>query len=147
MSLESKIDALNASIVALTEVMKNATVSLPAAPMAPVAAPVVQAPVVPAPIVQVEVPVAAPVAAAPVMPEPPSFIAPVAPVAPAAPAAPFSDSKGLVAYVMAAYTDLGAVKGAQIQNVLTSLGYSNINDVNPDHYAALVQGVEALKAS
>lgn len=147
MSLETKIDALTVAIVALTEVMKNASVSLPAAPFAP--APVA-APVVPTPIAQVEVQVpvavAAPVAA-PVMPAPPSFIAPVAPVAPAAPVAPFSDAKGMIAYVMAAYTDLGGTKGAQIQTILGSLGYQNINDVKPEHYAALFQAVENLKAS
>ena len=40
---------------------------------------------------------------------------------------------------------LGAAKGSQIQNVLVSLGYQNINDVKPEHYGALFAGVEALK--
>jgi hypothetical protein len=59
--------------------------------------------------------------------------------------APFSDGKGLIDYVMTAYKALGATKGAQIQNVLTGMGYQNINDVKPEHYAQLFTGVEALK--
>jgi hypothetical protein len=59
--------------------------------------------------------------------------------------APFSDGKGLIDYVMGAYKALGAAKGSQIQNVLVSLGYQNINDVKPEHYGALFAGVEALK--
>jgi hypothetical protein len=66
----------------------------------------------------------------------------------AAPAAgaPFNDPKGLLEYVMGAYKALGADKGQQIQGVLTSMGYQNINDVKPEHYAQLHAGVEALKA-
>jgi hypothetical protein len=48
---------------------------------------------------------------------------------------------------MGAYKAMGAQKGAMIQTVLTGLGYQNINDVKPEHYAALHQGIEALKAS
>lgn len=48
---------------------------------------------------------------------------------------------------MTSYKALGPQKGAQIQNVLTSLAYTNISDVKPEHYAALYQGVEALKAA
>ena len=32
-----------------------------------------------------------------------------------------------------------------IQSVLTGMGYQNINDVKPEHYAALHTGIEALK--
>ena len=105
---------------------------------APVAAPVIIAPVI--------APVVAPVpVAAPVMPAPPSFAAPVvAPVVPGT--APFSDPKGLIDFVMSSYKALGTVKGAGIQGVLVSLGYQNINDVNPAHYGALFTGIEALKA-
>jgi hypothetical protein len=63
------------------------------------------------------------------------------------PAAPFTDAQGMMAYVMDSYKTLGAQKGAQIQGVLTGLGYSNINDVKPEHYGALFTGVEALKAA
>jgi hypothetical protein len=131
MSLEAKIEALTAAVVALT-----AKLEAGAAPAAPVviAAPAPSAPqtfTAPAPV--------APVVA---MPAPPSFVAP----APAAPAgAPFSDPKGLIDYVMTSYKALGPQKGAQIQTVLTSMGYGNINDVKPEHYGALFAGVEALK--
>jgi hypothetical protein len=131
MSLEAKIEALTAAVVALT-----AKLEAGAAPAAPVviAAPAPSAPqtfTAPAPV--------APVVA---MPAPPSFVAP-APVAPAN--APFSDPKGLIDYVMNSYKALGPQKGAQIQTVLTSMGYGNINDVKPEHYGALFAGVEALK--
>lgn len=79
------------------------------------------------------------------MPAPPAFAAPAA--APAATGAPFSDGKGLIDYVMGAYKELGPQKGAQIQNVLTGLGYQNINDVKPEHYGQLHAGVEALKGA
>jgi hypothetical protein len=133
MSLEAKIEALTAAVVALT-----AKLEAGAAPAAPVviAAPAPSAPqtfTAPAPV--------APVVA---MPAPPSFVAP-APVAAAPAGAPFSDPKGLIDYVMNSYKALGPQKGAQIQTVLTSMGYGNINDVKPEHYGALFTGVEALK--
>ena len=134
MSLENKIEALTAAVIALTAKLESSNVA-PAAPVAPAPAPVVQA----APVV------AAPVAA-PAMPAPPAFVAPApAPAPVAAGGAPFSDGKGLIDYVMASYKTLGSAKGAQIQNVLTQLGYQNINDVKPEHYGALFAGVEALK--
>jgi len=138
MSLENKIEALTAAVVALTAKLESGNVAAPA-PVAPAPAPVVQAAPVVAPVV------AAPVVAAPVMPAPPSFVAPVAVAAPAASGAPFSDPKGLIGYVMDSYKTLGPQKGALIQGVLTGLGYQNINDVKPEHYAALFSGVEALK--
>ena len=61
------------------------------------------------------------------------------------PHAPFIDGAGLIAYVMGAYKEMGPTKGALIQGVLTQLGYNNINDVKPEHYGSLFQGVEALK--
>lgn len=128
MSLENKIEALTAAVIALTAKLESSNVA-PAAPVAPAPAPVVQA---------------APVAA-PVMPAPPAFVAPAPAPAPVATGAPFSDGKGLIDYVMASYKTLGSAKGAQIQNVLTQLGYQNINDVKPEHYNALFAGVEALK--
>jgi len=136
MSLENKIEALTAAVIALTAKLESSNVA-PAAPVAPAPAPVVEvAPVVAAP---------APVVAAPAMPAPPAFVAPAPAPAPVAGGAPFSDGKGLIDYVMSAYKALGAAKGAQIQNVLVSLGYQNINDVKPEHYGALFAGVEALK--
>jgi len=136
MSLESKIEDLTAAIHALVAAMGARPVAAPAAaPAAPVApTPVVSAaPVAPAPVV-------------PAMPAPPVF-APPAPVAPAAtlPKAPFTDQKSLIDYVMSSYKTLGVAKGAQIQQVLVSLGHQNINDVKPENYDALFAGVEALK--
>lgn len=136
MSLESKIEALTAAVIALTAKLESTNVA-PAAPVvnptpAPVAAPA------PAPVAA---PAPAPVAAA--MPAPPTFQP--APAAPAPTGAPFSDPKGLIDYVMSAYKALGPQKGAEIQKVLTGLGYGNINDVRPEHYGALHAGVEALK--
>lgn len=136
MSLELKIEALTAAVIALTAKMESGTVT-PAAPVVVAPAPVVVAPVA-APVV----------VAAPVMPAPPAFMAaPVAAPAPVAVAAgaPFTDGKGLIDYVMGAYKALGAAKGANIQGVLVGMGYQNINDVKPEHYAALFAGVEALK--
>ncbi len=135
MSLENKIEALTAAVVALTAKLESSNVAAPA-PVAPAPAPVVQAAPVAAP---------APVAAAPVMPAPPSFVAPAPAPAPAVTGAPFTDGKGLIDYVMASYKALGAAKGAQIQGVLVGLGYQNINDVKPEHYGQLFADVEALK--
>jgi len=135
MSLELKIEALTAAVVALTAKLEAGNVSAPA----PVAQAVQPAPVV-APVVAAPV-----VAPAPAMPAPPTFVAPQPALAPTG--APFSDGKGLIEYVMASYKALGPQKGAAIQNVLTNLAYTNISDVKPEHYAALYAGVEALKAA
>lgn len=87
-----------------------------------------------------------PQAAAPTMPTPPTFAAAPAPApAAAVQGAPFTDGAGLIAYVMGAYKEMGPTKGALIQGVLTQLGYNNINDVKPEHYGSLYQGVETLK--
>ena len=137
MSLELKIEALTAAVTALTAQLQAGNVAAPA-PVALTPAPVVQA----APVI-VNQPLVTPVSvsAANVMPTPPSFAAP----APAVTGAPFSDGKGLIDYVMGAYKAMGPQKGAMIQSVLTNMGYQNINDVKPEHYAALYTGVEALK--
>lgn len=131
MSLEAKIEALTAAVVALTAKLESgaAPAAVPSPAPAPVAAPV---------------PSPAPVAVAPAMPAPPTF-APVAPAPVVPAAAPFTDQKGLIDYVMSSYKALGPQKGAQIQQVLVSLGCSNINDVKPEQYAALFAGVESLK--
>ena len=134
MSLEAKIEALTAAVVALTAKLGSVNVSAPA-PVAQAPAPVAA----PAPVY------AAPVAApAPAMPAPPTFMTPPVPAATVT-GAPFSDGKGLIDYVMGAYKAIGPQKGAMIQGVLTGLGYQNINDVRPEHYGALFAGVEALK--
>jgi hypothetical protein len=138
MSLEAKIDALTIAVQALTVAMLEAKNVAPAAPVvnpAPAPAPAPAPVAAPAP--------AAPAPAAPAMPAPPTFQP--APAAAALTGAPFSDPKGLIDYVMSAYKALGPQKGAQIQQVLTGLGYGNINDVKPEHYGALHAGVEALR--
>lgn len=104
-------------------------------PAAPVAAPVAP-------------PVAAPVAPqATAMPAPPTFNLTMPPPAPApsGATAPFTDPQGLMNYTMAAYQEMGATKGAAIQQVLASLGHANMNDVKPEQYAQFYAGVEALK--
>lgn len=146
MSIENQIAALTAAVIELTNVIKtksgNVTAPAPVAQPAPLVVPTPVAPVA-APVVAVA-PV--PVMASPSnMPAPPTF-APVVAPAPVS-AAPFTDGKGLIDYVMGAYKAMGAQKGAMIQTVLTGLGYQNINDVKPEHYGALHQGIEALKVS
>ena len=136
MSLEAKIELLTEAVTRLIDALNSqTTIVAPSAP-APQPQPVKEATVVPAP--------AAPTPA-PAMPAPPVFVAPVVEAAPTG--APFTDGKGLIDYVMSAYKAMGAQKGAGIQNVLVSLGYQNINDVKPEHYGALFQGIEALKSN
>ena len=101
-------------------------------PAAPVAAP--------APVINPAIPAVAQ------MPAPPTFTMPPA----AAPvqqsqSVPFTDPKGLMDYTMAAYQEMGATKGAAIQQVLASLGHANMNDVRPEQYAQFYAGVESLK--
>jgi len=135
MSIEKTISDLTAAVTALTAainaksgaVMGAGTATVPQAPAPVAAAPQFTAP---APAAQ--------------MPAPPSFAAP-APVVQQASAVPFSDGQGLIAYVMDAYKSMGPTKGAGIQGVLTSIGVANINDVKPEQYGTLYQGVEALK--
>ena len=139
MSLEAKIELLTEAVTRLIDAL-NAQQTVIVAPSAP--APQV-AQVKEATPVQEVVQVATAPTPAPAMPAPPVFVAPVVEAAPTG--APFTDGKGLIDYVMSAYKAMGAQKGAGIQNVLVSLGYQNINDVKPEHYGALFQGIEALK--
>lgn len=149
MSLETKIELLTEAVIVLTAKIESLKVA-PAVEVTSATAPIVEAP---APLVQ---PVVAPVSAtpqnlaplqpaAPVMPAPPTFVAPVSTAAPVISNAPFTDGKGLIEYVMNSYKALGPQKGAQIQNVLTGLGYQNINDIQKEDYGQLYAGVEALK--
>jgi hypothetical protein len=162
---DSTIQMIAQAIIANTKVIQSLIDALPHETKQAVAEVVAPAPVVKAPE-----PVAAPVVAVPLvqsvpvvqpsvtpmnpaplqtavvaMPAPPTFATAPTPVATSS--APFTDGKGLIDYVMSAYKTMGAQKGAMIQNVLTGLGYQNINDVKPEHYAALFNGVEALKVS
>ena len=147
--IQSLIDALpHDTKQAVAEVVAPAPVVKAPEPVA-APAPVVTAPLVQSvPVVQASVTPTNPaplpnVAAA--MPAPPTFA--TAPTPAATSSAPFTDGKGLIDYVMAAYRTMGPQKGSQIQTVLTGLGYQNINDIKQSDYAALYAGVEALKAS
>ena len=135
MSIEKTISDLTTAINALTAAL-NQRAGGAGAPIVPQAA---------APVAQQFAPTVAPAPTA--MPTLPTFAA--APAQQQAvvnqPNAPFTDGAGLIAYVMGAYKEMGPTKGAQIQGVLTGLGYQNINDVKPEHYGSLFQGVEALK--
>ena len=131
MSIELKIEALTAAITALTAtIAAYGTGPLPSVAVQP--APVAPPAPAPAPVV------------APVVETPPAPV--VAPVVPApAASAPFSDGKGLIDYVMGVYRAVGPAKGQQIQGILTSMGYANINDVKPEHYGEFHAKVEALR--
>ena len=131
MSIEQKISELTAAVTALTAALNQRA----GASTVPQAA---------APVAQQFAPAVAPEPTA--MPALPTFAAAPAPAA-AAPVqgAPFTDGAGLIAYVMGAYKEMGPTKGALIQGVLTQMGYQNINDVKPEHYGSLFQGVETLK--
>ena len=142
--LETKIEALTQAVIALTELIGKIEDSKTMA----------SAPV----IVKAEKPAPAPVVTAPA---PVVNCAPAAPVMPAAPTfepvqdgtlidegtkkAPFTDGKGLIEYVMSAYKEMGAEKGAKIQGVLTELGLQNVNELRPTEYDAFYTKVEALK--
>lgn len=138
MSLEVKITELNESICRLIDTINSQQVGI----VSPTVLTVQPTRVAPVPVAPQPAPVAPVVQAEPVMP---SFV--TAPATPPVSGAPFSDGKGLMEYVMNTYKALGPQKGAAIQNVLTGLGYANINDVKPDHYATLFQGIELLKTS
>lgn len=151
MSLEQKIEQLTKAVEALTAFMQSQITTAPVAVAAPVqqapvtlsTQPVVQQPIAPPPVQQVA---PAPVATAPVapaMPAPPTFAPAPQPVQQAG--VPFNDGKSLIEYVMGRYKALGPEKGAQIQNVLTGLGYQNINDIKPEHYAQFYAGVEGIQ--
>lgn len=145
MYLEQQLQKLTDAVTQLILVIESQ--KLPVAQL-PIVEQVAPTPVVaPPPVLNavpvISVPTPAPVLASPssVMPPPPVFAAPVAPVV----NVPFTDGKGLIDYVMKSYSEMGTEKGAGIGNVLKSLNYSNINDVKPEHYAALFAGIEGLK--
>ena len=132
--LETKIEALTQAVIALTEVILKIEAKETAAPVAAPAPVIIEAPVE----------VAKEIVAAidkTVMPAAPTF----EPVIEAANKAPFTDGKGLIDYVMTAYKEMGAEKGAKIQGVLTEMGLQNVNELRPTEYDAFYTKVEALK--
>jgi hypothetical protein len=150
--LQSLVDTLpKATQVAIADQVVKATPVAPVAQVVVPVAPVVAAPApIPTPVAPaIPVPVAVTIPVPPVAP--PVAVAPPIPVVAVTPAAaspsnpPFVDQKGMIKYVMDTYKALGASRGADIQAVLTGIGTSNINEVKPEHYAALYAGIEALK--
>ena len=149
--LEVKIEALTQAVIALTELIGKIEAGKTIQPgiavevkpeiVREMEAGVVVTPVVTAPAPVVTAP--APVVTAPVMPAAPTFEPLVE--APAGAKAPFTDGKGLIEYVMSAYNEMGAEKGAKIQGVLTELGLQNVNELRPTEYDAFYTKVEALK--
>jgi hypothetical protein len=141
--LEVKIEELTKAVIALTELIGKIEAGKEVKPepvkpvkvkeSASVAKPVVEA----APVVEAP-------QAAPVMPAAPTF-EPACPTNDVA-KAPFTDGKGLIDYVMTAYKEMGAEKGAQIQGVLVEMGLQNVNELRPTEYDAFFAKVEALKA-
>ena len=143
--LEVKIEELTKAVIALTELIGKIEAGKTVEPdlMAESRAQIVRdlEKQDKAVMVAVEKQIAA--EAAPVMPAAPTF----EPVVEAAPAgkAPFTDGKGLIDYVMTAYKEMGAEKGAKIQGVLTEMGLQNVNELRSTEYDAFYTKVEALK--
>ncbi len=155
MSLEAHIQELTAAVKALVTAIASIDVGGDAVgdavePTAPKRGRKKDAPEVAAPAASPSVPALPPgfqpftppaPPAAPAMPVPPTF---VAPPAPQQAGIPFSDGASLLKWVMEKYKALGPVKGASIQKVINDLGYSNVNDIKPAHYADFHAKVEAL---
>lgn len=139
--LEVKIEELTKAVIALTELIGKIEADKTVEPVKPVkvkaAEPVIVTEITPAEAK------AAVEALAPVMPAAPTF-EPACPTHDAA-KAPFTDGKGLIDYVMTAYKEMGAEKGAKIQGVLVEMGLQNVNELRPTEYDAFYAKVEALK--
>ncbi len=145
MSIEKTLQDLTTAINNLASAFADKQALAPKAPVITSAGAVQHFAVAAAPVQQPTPSSVIAQPAAPAMPPPPTFVMPTAAPAPVAPTVPFADPKGLLQYVMDAYKAMGPQKGAGIQNVLTSLGVGNINDVKAEQYAALYAGVEQLK--
>lgn len=145
MSLEAKIEQLTLAIVELTKKLSAAPENIQDAPRHQIDPKEVE---VDNRIASEEVEALEPAPSpkvVPAMPVPPTFEATV-PTS-RADAVPFTDGKGLVAYIMEVYKELGVEKGALIQNVLNDMGYQNINDVPVEKFGVLFTGVEKLRNS
>lgn len=140
MSLETKIEALTVAVQQLTATLQAQSSAPVQTATVPAGAPAFVPPAAPP-----QAPVAAP-AAAPQMPPPPNFMATPSAPPQAAPALPFNDINGLVEYVTKSFYDLGP-RGNEAVAVMTNLGYKNVTEVQPAHFAAVFQGIEALKGA
>ena len=143
MSLENNLASIAKSLelIAAALTQKNANPTPITAPAQPVSVPVAA---VPAPVVAVSVMLVLLVfqAFVPVVtPVPAPVVAPVQAPTPS----PFADKNAMMDFVMTSYRALGAEKGAKIQDVLTTIGYKNINDVPVEKWADLKAGIEGLK--
>ena len=142
MSIESDFSRIATALETIAQLLKAGEPSYAQPPTPPVitfAAPLVAS--TPGAAAPTPTPAPAPVVAAVAPVAVPTFVM-QSPVG-----SPFADGKALLAYVMDAYKSMGPIKGAQIQNILTSIGVQNINDVKPEQYAAFHAGVEALKVA
>lgn len=143
MSLEAKIEALTAAVLANTAALQN--LAQPPAPVLPSAPVLVAAPAAPAPQAP---PVAeATIPPTPPMPAPPAFVAAPAPAAPAAVQAPFSDAASMIKYGVGVYEVIkdNPEKVNGMNTVIQGLGCSALTEVQPHQYNALFAGFEALK--
>lgn len=150
MSNKSEVMMIAEAILANARVLEMLVAKLPDTTKQAVAEVVNKpTPVAPAPQAPAPEPVIT-VSTMPAAPFPTPAAPAAAPTAPAAPAAvspskaPFTDQRGLVTYTMGKYKALGQEKGARIQDVLKSLGISNINEVPVEKYQAFYDAVEQL---
>ena len=149
MSIESDLSSIAKSLELIASVLskksEGSAIPLNVAMNPPLEVPVFvppSAPVVAVPNVQ-----PAPIQPAPVtVTTSPVVPAPAIP-ATASPSSGVTTPAELVSFVMAAYKELGPIKGAKIQEVLNSIGVKNINEVPADKYDTVVAGVNALKAA
>ena len=142
--LETKIEELTKAVIALTELIgkieagKSNEVDLMAESRAQIVRDLEKQDK--AVMIAVEKQIAA--EAAPVMPAAPTF----EPVVEAVLAdCPITDGKSLIDFVMTIYKELGAERGAGIQNVLVEMGLTNVNEVRPTEYVTFYEKVMALK--
>jgi hypothetical protein len=142
--LEVKIEELTKAVIALTELIGKieAGKSEPVKEPAPVAKPVAEPVIVTYTPEDQAVAKVAVEAIKTVMPAAPTFESVALDTTPKA---PFTDGKGLIDYVMTAYKEMGAEKGAKIQGVLVEMGLQNVNELRPTEYDAFYAKVEALK--
>ena len=159
MSNKSEIHVIAEAVLANIRVLEMLINKLPDQTRQEVAKVVEKATPVAAPVQVVEAPAPAPapvVVTAPAMPAAPFPTVAVTPAAPAqapipaGPVAqvsvdvPFKDQKGLIMWVTDKYRTLGRERGTKIQDVMNSLGITNINEVDSSKYGAFVAGIEAL---
>lgn len=143
MSLETRIEALTAAVIALTSTLQAAGSAPPVHQQAAPTGPGTPPPFNPAAQQATGAPAGMPGApfpgGAPATPPP----------APAPAGLPFNDVASLVKYATDTYHALEAKqagRGAWIQQVMTQMGFNSANEIPASHYQAFYQQVENLKA-